>query len=786
MSALNRKLLRDLWRLKGQVIAIALVIASGTALLIMSLSSLSSLRVTADAYYERYGFAEVFATLKRAPEGLAQRIAAIPGVQAVETRVVSYSTIDVPGVSAPVTGLLISVPTDREPLLNRIALRAGHTPEPGRNDQAVIHEPFAKAHRLRLGDSVAVLLNGAKRRVRIVGIALSPEYVYAIAPGGLMPDDARFGLLWMGRETLAAAYDLDGAFNDVSLSLLRGVNPKGVIEHLDPMLERYGGIGGIARADQISNWFLMNEFDQLRMQATILPSVFLSVAAFLIYTVLGRVIATERREISLMKAFGYSNTQIGVHYSGLAVAIAAVGILIGWALGAWLGRYNTATYTQFFDFPFLYFRPSLFEFVLSAAIAIGVALFGAIGAVQAAARLQPAEAMRPPAPEVFRTAAVPLAVAGRLDNPTRMILRQIARTPRRSAITVAGVAMAVGVLVLAMKWKDVIFDLAHSHFEETQHHHMMVAFNERRSAAARHELARLPGVLSAEPFRIVPAWLRAGPRSHRGGITGLPEHARLQVIHDVRGWDLAVPRAGVVIGTKLAQKLAVSPGDLIEVEVLRGERRRFTVPVAATFETYIDLPAFMSVDALNRAEGLGPSFGFASLLVDPNAEDALFARLREMPGFSALMIKRHAIENMLDTLGETILIFIGFFVAFAGALTYGVVYNSTRIALSERGRDLATLRVLGFSRWEISYILLGEAGLLVLAALPLGCLVGVGLDWITTKGFETELFRMPMGVSTDAYGKAILVTLAASALSAIFVRRRLDRLDLVAVLKTRE
>lgn len=786
MSALNRKLLRDLWRLKGQVIAVALVIASGTALLIMSLSALSSLRITADAYYQRYGFAEIFANVKRAPERLRERIAAIPGVQSVETRVVAYSTIDVPNIAAPVTGLLISVPTDRQPLLNRIALRAGRMPEPSRTNEAVIHEPFAEAHGLRLGDSVTVLLNGAKRKVRIVGIALSPEYVYAIAPGGLMPDDKHFGLLWMGRKTLAAAYDLDGAFNDISLGLLRGVNPEGVIEHLDPILERYGGTGAIARADQISNWFLMNEFEQLKTQATILPTVFLSVAAFLIYTVLGRVIATERREISLMKAFGYSTVQIGLHYSGLALAIAILGILLGWGIGAWLGQFNTAQFTEFYRFPFLYFRPSAFEFVLSAGIAIGVSLFGALGAVRAAARLQPAEAMRPPAPDLFRTVVVPPALASRLDNPTRMILRQIARTPRRSLITVAGVAMAVGVLSLAMKWTDAIQEMVHSHFHETQHQHMTLAFHERRGGNASFALDRLPGVLTAEAYRVVPARLRAGARSHRGAVTALPQDAHLQVIHDIRGWDLPVPRAGLVLGTMLADKLGVAVGDTVTVEILVGARQTFTLPVGAVFETYIDLPAYMDLSALNRALDEGPSFKFASLLVDSKQENELFAQLRRMPGFSALMIKRNAIDSMTETIGETIMIFVGFFVLFSGALTYGVVYNSTRIALSERARDLATLRVLGFSRWEISYILLGEAGLLVLAALPFGCLAGYGLDILVTKSFETELFRMPAGILPPAFGKAILVALAAGALSAIFVRRRLDSLDLVAVLKTRE
>ena len=255
----------------------------------------------------------MFAAVKRAPEQLAERIMAIPGVQSVETRITAFATLDVPGMAEPVIGRLVSLPARDGAPLSRIALRSGRLVEPDRDDEAVVHEPFAEAHHLTLGGRFQIVMNGRKREVRIVGLALSPEFVYAIAPGMLMPDEARYGVIWMGRKALAAAYDLDGAFNDVTLALLRGADPVAVIDRLDLLLERYGGAGTIARADQISNWFLMNELQQLKTMATILPAIFLSVAAFLTNTVLARLIATERREIALMKAFGYSNLQVGAH-----------------------------------------------------------------------------------------------------------------------------------------------------------------------------------------------------------------------------------------------------------------------------------------------------------------------------------------------------------------------------------------------------------------------------------------------------------------------------------------
>ena len=786
MRALDHKLLRDLWALRGQVFAVALVVASGVALLVMSLSTLTSLRVTTEAYYQRYTFAEVFAGVRRAPERVAHRIAAIPGVQTVETRITALTTVEMAGVREPVMAQLLSLPEGRDPLLNRLALRAGRTVRPGRDDEAVLLEPFAEANGLRPGDTIDVLLNGARRPVRIVGIALSPEYVYAIAPGGLMPDDARFGVIWMGRDALAAAYDMQGAFNSVSLTLLRGRDPVPVIAALDTLLERHGATGAVARADQISNWFVQNELAQIRTMATILPTIFLVVSALLTNAVLARLIAIERREISLMKAFGYSDLAVGWHYAKLALTMTAVGVMLGWGIGAVLGRWNTELYSAFFRFPFLFYRPGGAEFVISAAVAMGAGLVGALWAVRGALRLTPAEAMRPPVPERFRDVVLPERITAALDSPTRIILRHMLRTPLRSGASVIGVALAVALLVTAMQWSDAITLLVRGHFQQSQHQDAVIGFLEPKGPAALHALDRLPGVMAAEPLRMVSADLSHGRFTHRGGLTGLPEGARLQVVHDVGGWDIPVPPGGVVLGTLLADKLGVVPGDRIEVEVLERDHPRFTLPVAAVHETWIAMPAYVSLSTLNRAMGDTPSFEYAMLRVDPAFDQALFDAVSDLPGVASFTVKRHAIEKMFETLGDTILIFSGFFIAFAGALAYGVVYNAARVALSERGRELATLRVLGFTRAEVSYILLGETALLVLIALPVGCLAGYGLVALLVQGFETELYRLPFVILPAAYGKAVAVILLASVLSAAVVRQRLDRLDLIGVLKTRE
>ena len=788
MRAIDRKVLRDLWHLRGQVLAIGMVVAAGIAALIMSLSTLEALDETTAAYYERYRFGDVFASVKRAPASVEQRIASIPGVRTVQTRVSQYATLDTEGFAEPVMGRFVSLPEGRQPILNQLALRSGRLPEDGADDEVVLNEPFAEAHELANGDEIVAVINGHRRELRIVGTALSPEFVYALGPGALMPDDRRFGILWMGHQALAAAYDLKGAFNNVSLVLERNANTAQVIQQLDRVLERYGGVGAIARKDQLSNWFVMNEMDQLKTMSKILPTIFLIIAAFLTNMIMARLVATERGQIGLMKAFGYSNSEVGLHYARFVIGIVFVGSVIGIAAGTWLGRMNTQMYADLFRFPLLLYRPSTSAIAIAVSVSLASALLGSAGAVRQATRLPPAQAMQPPAPAAFRRMRLWDTRAARwLDQGSRIIVRNILRSPMRSALTTLGVAASVGLLVLAMQWNDALNYLGQSYFFHAQHQDATIGLAEPQSETILHDFEHLPGVLAVEPMRIVSADLSVGPISHRGSLTGLKEDAWLQpIFDDASARIVPVPPSGLVLGTVLADKLGVSIGDQVWIDVLEGRRPRVSMPVVGLVETYIAMPAFVHIDALNRLLKERPSAEYVNLLIDRRHEAAFYARLKELPMVSAVMLRQAAIDSFYGTIVEHIMVFITLFSSLACALGFGVAYNSARIALSERGRELATLRVLGFSRGEISYILLGEIGLLIAVALPLGCLLGRGLSELMATAFNTELFRVPMTIEPSTYGLSVMVALTATLLSALVVRHRLDHLDLIEVLKTRE
>ncbi len=787
MRALDRKLLRDLWHSRGQALAIALVVGSGVAMFVLMLSTFASLGLTKDRYYDRYRFADVFAGLKRAPLPLADDIAAIPGVARAQTRVVVDVTLDIEGEAVPISGRLISVPDGGRPVLNDLVLRAGRWIEPYRDDEVMASEAFADANHLGVGDTLAAVINGRRRELRIVGLVLSPEYVYAIRPGELIVDVARFGILWMSRKALGTAFQMDGAFNDVSLSLSHGANTPEVITRLDRLLDPYGGLGAIPRSQQLSNFFLQGEIDSLRGMGQIVPVVFLAVAAFLLNVVLTRLVAVEREQIAALKALGYSNAEIGWHYVKWALAVSVAGTALGTLAGAFMGRGMTALYTSFFNFPELHYQLPPAIVIGGAAVALVAAALGALGAARHVVRLPPAEAMRPAPPASYRVSWIERAGARRyLSQPSRIIVRNIQRHPVRTGLSVVGIAFGMAMLIVGTFSIDSMDQMIDTQFNVAQRYDAMVTFVEPASSEAADEVEQLPGVVRAEAFRTVPARLRAGPRSRSVAITGLPASPSLNRIVSGAHRVLRLPDAGLVLSTKLAELLGVGAGDVVTVEVLEGRRPVADVPVVRLADEYMGTNAYMNLDALHRLMQEGGSMSGAYLQVDTRSLDALYRQLKHTPRVAGVALRRAAIESFRNTLAETVNITRTVTVLFAAVIAFGVIYNTARIALSERGRELSTLRVIGFTEGEIAYILLGELALVTLAALPVGAIIGYGLSAATVAAFNTDVYRLPLIVSRQTYAVAALTTVLTAIGSALIVRRRLGRMDLIAVLKTRE
>jgi len=785
MTALRRKLLRDLRRSWTQVLSIAAVVGCGVMAAMAMRSTLAVVANARDRYYADYRFGHVFASVKRAPESVASRIAFIPGVGTVQTRVVMTATLDIPGLAEPATGQIVSVPTHRTPMPNDLVIRTGHYPTG--TDEILASEQFARLNALAVGDTIGAVINGRWRRLRVAGVATSPEYVYEMGAGGFIVDNRRFGVLWMSRDALERTAGMDGAFNSVSLLLAPGATEAAVIVELDRLLAPYGTVGAYGRRDQVSNAVIVDELHQLRAIGNVFPLFFLGTAAFLLNIVLSRLIATQRDEIAALKAFGYSDRAVGLHYLGFAAAALVLGAVLGLLGGTWLGARYTGLYAKAFRFPTLEYRSDWLVAAGAILVSTGAGLLGALSAVLRAVRVPPAEALRPESPARYRPLLLErLGLADRIPTSGRMVLRTLERRPWRTVASIVGVGLAGALIVAGLSPWDAVTRLMELQYGRIQREDLTVAFVEPKPLRATRELASLPGVMLVEPFRSTPVHLRYGKVARRTQLLGLAETGVLHTLIDMRGARHALPPEGLVLPVGLARALGVQVGDTLDVELteLGGARRRLAV--GATLDEMINASAYLERRTLNRLLHEGDIASGAYLAIDEAAESSVFAQLKRLPGVAGTSSRSAMLENFRKTTAENMSTSVGIVVFAACVIAAGVIYNQARISLSERGRELASLRVLGFTRGEVRAMMFGEQAIVTLAGIPIAIAIGTACAVWLIRLFEAERHRFPAVVNTSTYAIATIVVLVAAVGAGLAIRRRLDALDLVAVLKTRE
>jgi putative ABC transport system permease protein len=788
MDPLDRKLLRDLGKMKGQVLAVSLVMACGLAMMIMTRSLILTLDSTRSAYYQKYAIADVFATLKRAPLSVADQLAELPGVATVEARVAVDVTLDLPGLSEPATGHIISLPEDGGPQkLNRVFLRNGRFPRSDERREVVLGESFANANGLRNGDTLVAVINGRRETLKICGIGLSPEYVFEARVGETLPDHKRFSVIWMNYDAVAVAYNLDGAFNDVCIDLAPGAAPEPVIEEMDRILAPYGAGGAFTLREQPSAQRLDDELRVLKSLSFAYPLVFLSVAAFMVNSVLARIVRLQREQIAQMKALGYSSRQVGVHYLKFVLVIGLLGTVMGAVGGRVLGASLVSLYTLFFRFPKLEFQMDYQALGVALFISLGASVLGVLTVVWQAVKLPPAEAMRPEPPADFKPSLLERLGFTRFFSPTfRMALRNIERRPWQSVFTSCGLALATGLMVLPGAMSDSIDYLLTFQWNSQQRQDVAVFLTEPSSGRGFHDLEHLPGVIRAEPIRSVQARLKFGHRHRKLSVTGVSPGADLNRLLDGNGESLVMPEEGLLMSEMLAKVIGAKIGDEVEIEVLEGRRPVLKVPIRGLVTDYAGVAAYMDISALRRLMKEGDTVNGAYLALDHQRWDEFMRQLKDTPRAAVVMVKKDQLAAFRDTTGKSIGIIRKLYFVLATIVAFGVVYNSARIALSERSRELATLRVVGFSLVEVRGVLVGELAILVLLALPFGLLFGRGLALFIMSSFSTETVRLPILINSSTYSIAILVVLTASVLSFALVSRMIGKLDMVGVLKARD
>lgn len=786
VSQLNKKLWRDLLAMKAQVLTIAFVVSAGIAVFIGGFSTYDSLHRAQSYHYRKSQFADIFVYAKRIPRGLVRDIEDISGVTQVEPRLVYDVTLEVATMHEPATGRFISIPEYHMPIINQLSLRQGRSfSEGSHRKEVLVNEGFAKVHQLKPGDLITAILNGKREQLEVTGIVLSPEYVYAIREQDLLPDDKHFGVFWIPYDTLAASYEMEGAYNSLVLKTARGVLKQAVIDKVDTLLYPYGGTGAFANDALISNRFVSNELRQLEFLSIVIPLIFVGVAAFLLNIVSGRLIHIQRQQIATLKAVGYTNRTIGWHYLKLISVIVFVGAILGLILGVWMGEGMTTLYRQYFHFPnydyVLKVRVPIWAILISTAAAFS----GTLASIWRIVNLPPAEAMRPKAPPSYsRSVFDKLPGVERLNSSNKMILRHLSRQPLRSLITTIGLGLAVAIIILGYFWSDSIHHIVHTQFYRADREDAIVSFKDLVDKRVIYELQKLPGVLSVEGFRSVPVRIKNRHYTYDTGLMGLEEDSQQKQLFNDKLKPIPISNSSLLFSKELANRLHVSVGDPVIIEVLQGKRPTFTYRVSGLVNDYIGINAYMNLDKLNRILDEGQILSGANLLIDKSSFEKMLNKLKSYPKVATVRMKSTLIRVFNETFSRQVLLFTSFFAGFSMLMAVGIVYNAARIALAERSWELASLRVLGFTYAEVFRLLMGGMVIELCIGIPLGFLMGYGLSYLSAYLMPTEFVRLPLFIKLNTYGISVMVILVTAVVTSMFIYNRIKQLNLIAVLKS--
>ncbi len=792
MRPLHRKLLRDVWQSRGTLAIVVMIIAIGTSSLVGLGSAHRILGLSQAEYYRQCHFADFWINVKKAPLTEVERIARMPEILEVQGRVVFDVLVDLPEQNQPITGRLLSTPVrNADRALNGIHLVSGSGFSDDRDEEVIISDTFAEAHDLQLGDRIHIILNRRREAFVIVGTAISPEYVYMVrGPGDLVPDKEHFGVFYIKQDYARDVLGFRDAFNELTGRVTAGSEDQldTLLEKIDRSLSPYGVLETVPRERQASHRFLSDEIAGLWATATVMPLIFLAVAALVLNIIMIRLAQRQRTTIGTLKAMGYSNRQILGHYLSFGVVIGILGGLIGCGLGLLMALGMIEMYKLFFQFPHFVFR--VYPDLLGIGILVSVvfAVFGTVRGVLEVLRLAPAEAMRPKPPE--RGGRIFLERFPLLwkcfDFHTQMALRNVFRNRIRTLTGVISTALSISLIFMSLVLYDSFLYMIDYQFEQVAHSDVDVGLREEKSIAALWEIRQLPGVDYAEPILGLRCDMAHGRHHRRVSITGLASGHRLTTPMQSGGKPIEIPSQGIVLSKKLAELLDAHIGDTLEVTPVRGYRVTKRVPVASIVESFLGMDCYADQKYLSGVVGEAYAVNSVQLSVNPAQMQEFFKAVKRRPNIQGVSVREDAKENIQKTVIDTSGFSIGIMVCLAGAIAFGSTLNNSLVEIGDRMSEISTLRVLGYRPYQVAGLLMRQTIATFLVGLILAFPLGYAMVHGLASAYDSELYRIPVIIRPMVAVNTIVLSVLFVAIAELIVYRQITKLDWLEGVKVKE
>ena len=793
MSILDRKLARELYRSKGLLLAIASIIAVGMTCFVSFRSAYHNLQHAKADYYRQCRMADFWIDLKKAPLAEIETLRAIPGITQVTARIGRFATVDLEDVPKPINSMVLSLPDRRRGIVNDIVQQEGRYFSARRRNEVIVNAAFARRHHLYPGSRIHLLLNNRREELLVIGTAISSEFTYLLGPGAVVPDPDNFGVFYIKQSFAEDVFDFSGAANQIVGRFAPDVGRRAalVIGEAERRLEPFGVFTTVLLKNQPSNLSLSSEIEGLGAMATVVPAVFLLVAAVVLNVLMTRLARQQRTVIGTLKALGYSDRRIFAHFLKFGITVGVLGGICGSGLGYLASMGMMAVYRDFFEFPRLTSGFYWYTHVVGMAVSLLCAVVGSLHGARAMLRLRPAEAMRPESPRggghvLFER--IP-ALWDRLSAGWRISLRDMMRHRLRTGAGIFAAAMGAGLLVTGFMMAEIQNYLIDFQFREIARHDLSVSFQDARGRPAWDEVKRLPGVDRCEPVLNVACTMVHGPYRRKGGVTGLLSDATLTVPRDRVGQPITVPHDGLVLTSRLAEILHAQAGDVLTLVPIKGARRPFQTVIRQVAESYVGLQAYADIGYLSRQ--LDSEFMVNAVQVvddrDPRDRVRLYRALKHMPAVQTVTSRTDMIRNLEETLVNNQYVFITALVIFSGIVFFGSIVNASLVSLAERQREVATFMAIGYTPWQVGTMFLRESLVVNTVGTLLGLPFGYALVKLTSLAYrENEMFRLPVVSAPWVWAATICLAFVFTLMAHAVVQRHIHQMNYIEALKVKE
>lgn len=782
-----KKLLRDLWGNKVSNFAIILIIGMGIMLYISLSLVMDTLDGSRTAFYAVGKFPDAYVELVSAPWSVVDRVRETEGVSKVEGRFITDVRIDENfGAPSSKTKYIRLLSETRG--IGEYLLIEGHSPEE-KSDQIVIAQDFANANRLKVGDRIPIIVSGRIEHLEICGIAQSPEYVYALrSVAQFFPDPTNFSIGFMHRESIRRITGTDH-LTQILYHTKSGYSQQDVEKRLEILLKDYGVVRAYPMDDQTSNLMMTQELHQLKGASVVTPIILLSMSAMILFIMLGRVVDRQRGQIGLLKAFGLSDPEIFLHYLMYSMTISILGGVLGIVLGFVLSDLMVDVYAMFFNMPFVKADTSPSHILQ----ALGMtAVFGTLSGIRASCKasgLSPSEAMRAKAPDIVRS-SLPEKLRHLTDLFTtagKMSLRNIFRNPARSVFVLIGVVITFAYAVVPWGFIRATDRILFSNYTEVERYNVKVYLTQLMDAeAVRAELIRRADVQRAEALLEIPVTLTKAHVRENVALIAIEDQSSLFTLKK-DGRRIQPPPNAVILSQRLAEKLNVSKGNILQMEspLFKYKDEKVEVIVYEIIEQTVGMSAYANIRHIGGLIGDENAASSVLLRGTPDSSEALKRDYKD----SAQIDDINDTDDMISMMREFVQTFVSMMwllLIIAIGIGFAVIYNSYSIILSEREKEFASLLVMGMSEKEVIGIISLEQWLISIAAFPLGVPVIRTMVDIVGKASSNDTFTFDFEVEPAAYAVGLAITVMIILVGQLSASLKIKRIKVSDALKADE